>query len=640
MFKVIILLPFGLFIFSYILYYLSLEKCFDGFDICCNKKRFIQMKLFQLILSSFIISFLIESMFYNYTSKFNLIHLVIVFTCFYKYSHGKDFDDHGFFNFFGIFAFIFLIIILLLPFNILIYCINKKNKNYLLIYISILIIFFLFYFFYIKNFMTCDDWPLGLNNTYIENDINKYGCQIRFPKSCPYKIGNKIFDLSKWKGVNCNIRKKGGLNKILSFSKSPYLNINSKRIGFPLTNIEPICCEKSLGLKDYSRFINYVKYNLIDIDNKKMNNKLKKNIPEIVVDFSRNPLGEMIIKLNYNDNLRKARKKLEINSVPYSNNILILFLDSVSRVNSINQLKKTLKFIEQFMPYKGNFNYKYSSENFHSFQFLKYHSFKGYTAKNYLKIFYGENSGKHVVRITKYLKENGFITGLASDFCYRDNTRTFHKMKKEEVYDHQMVICDPNESHWNNMLKRCLYGKLNSEHLFEYGNQFWRNYKHNRKFLTIISNDGHEGSLLEIKYTDDLIFKFLNNLYNENLLKDSSILLISDHGESLPSLYYLYDFYQIEYFLPMFYIIINDRKDISYKEQFENIYKNQQTLITAYDIYNTIGHIIYGDKYKLIKNKTRLKDSPKSPLGISLFSEINPKSRTPLLYNISNFICK
>jgi len=379
---------------------------------------------------------------------------------------------------------------------------------------------------------------------------------------------------------------------------------------------------------------------LIDIDNKTINNILKENNPEIVVDFSSNPLGEMNIKLNYNEFLSKERKKLEINSNPYSNNILILYFDSVSRVTSINQLKKTLKFIEQFMPYKGNFNNKYSSENFHSFQFLKYHSFEGYTANNYLKIFYGENSGKHVVRITKYLKENGYITALASDFCYRDNTRTFHQMKKDEVYDHQMTICDPNESHWNNMIKRCLYGKINSEHLFEYGNQFWRNYKHNRKFLTIISNDGHEGSLIEIKYTDEIIFKFLNDLFNENLLKDSSILLISDHGESLPSLYYLYDFYQIEYYLPMLYIIINDRKDLSYKEQYENIYKNQQTLITAYDIYNTIGHIIYGDKYKLIKNKTKLKNTAKSPFGKSLFSEINPKSRTPLLYNITNFICK
>ena len=571
-----------------------------------------------------------------------MVHLIFIFLSFFIFSHGRDFNDHGLFNFIGFFIFCIFIILFLLPINVLIYCIKKSNAFYLFIYFVLLIIIFLIYFFYVKTFIKCDDWSLGLNNTFIENNINKYGCQIQFPKTCPYKIGKYLFDLTKWKRVNCNERKKNERKNILKDSNSPYLNKKSKRIGFPLTNKEPICCLKSYGgLKDYYIYNKYVINNLIDMDNKDQLKKIsKENMPEIVVDFSDNYFGKMIIELNYNESLSNFRKNLEKNTTPYSSNILLIYLDSVSRVNSINQLKKTLRFVEKFISFKGGFNHLYSSENFHSFQFFKYHAFEGYTANNYLKIFYGDTSGKHVKRITKYLKENGYITGLASDFCYRDNTRTFHQMKKEEVYDHQMTMCDPNESHWNSMLKRCLYGKINSEHLFEYGKQFWRKYKNNRKFLTIISNDGHEGSLLEIKYTDDIIFKFLTDLFNNNLLKDSSILLISDHGESLPSLYYLYDFYQIEYYLPMFYIIINDCKNKTYEEQYEFIHKNQQTLITAYDIYNTIGHLIYGDKYHLINNKTRSKDSPKSPLGISLFYEINQKSRNPISYNIRNPICK
>ena len=52
-------LPINLFLFSYLLYYLSLEKCLEGFDICCNKNKYIKIKLFELILSSIIISILI-----------------------------------------------------------------------------------------------------------------------------------------------------------------------------------------------------------------------------------------------------------------------------------------------------------------------------------------------------------------------------------------------------------------------------------------------------------------------------------------------------------------------------------------------------------------------------------------------------
>ena len=82
----------------------------------------------------------------------------------------------------------------------------------------------------------------------------------------------------------------------------------------------------------------------------------------------------------------------------------------------------------------------------------------------------------------------------------------------------------------------------------------------------------------------------------------------------------------------MLYMIINDRKNISYEEQYKYIYKNQQTFITAYDIYNTIGNLIFGDKYDNIKNKTSYHDTPKSQYGKSLFYKINQKARNPQFY--------
>ena len=128
------------------------------------------------------------------------------------------------------------------------------------------------------------------------------------------------------------------------------------------------------------------------MDNNKLLNKIPK-LPEIIVDFSKNPYGEMIINLNYNKKLSQKRKKLENHSNPYYKNILLLYLDSVSRANSIRQLKKTMKFIEQFMPYDSPFHKKFYSENYHSFQFFKYYSFIGYTSVNYPIIFYGNKKG-------------------------------------------------------------------------------------------------------------------------------------------------------------------------------------------------------------------------------------------------------
>ena len=43
------------------------------------------------------------------------------------------------------------------------------------------------------------------------------------------------------------------------------------------------------------------------------------------------------------------------------------------------------------MAYEGYYHAKYLSEKFHSFQFFKYHSFKGHTTINYPFLFYGQD---------------------------------------------------------------------------------------------------------------------------------------------------------------------------------------------------------------------------------------------------------
>ena len=68
------------------------------------------------------------------------------------------------------------------------------------------------------------------------------------------------------------------------------------------------------------------------------------------------------------------------------------------------------------------------------------------------------------------------------------------------------------------------------------------------------------------------------------------------------------DFYRYKEHLPMLFLIINDRKNISYNERYLNIYENQQAFITAYDIYNTVAHLIFGNKYEYIQNKTIMED--------------------------------
>jgi hypothetical protein len=494
--------------------------------------------------------------------------------------------------------------------------------------LSILIVLFFFYINLINSYLNCNDWHKGLNNTYIENDINKYGCQIKFPKFCPYKIGGNFLDLSKINKVRCG-QSSTCKKKIMKFSNSTYINKKTKRFGYPLTNKDPMCLNRQ---NQNSSISLYVKNNLIDMDNKEILEKLKANIPEIIVDFSKNKFGELKINVNYNDTLSKERKKLEKYSKPYSENILILYFDSISRSNGLRHLKKTLKFIEKFMSYEGYSNNLFPKEKYHSFQFLKYHSFILHTRANYPKLFYGCNKGRNMTRITKHLKKNGYVTAFSNDMCKLDSCYLPHDMSEEEISDHEYLICDPNSKSINYMAKRCLYDKINIAHQIEYGNQFWIKYKNNRKFLLIVSNDGHEGTLEVIKYDDEYSYKFLNDLFNKNLLKDSTVMIMSDHGCPIPSIYYFNNFFSYEENLPMLYVLCYDKKNLTYDEQYKFLYQNQQKLITAYDIYNTIGHLIFWDSYKKIKNKEKSKkDTPKTKFGASIFTEIDSK-RIPSIY--------
>ena len=141
----------------------------------------------------------------------------------------------------------------------------------------------------------------------------------------------------------------------------------------------------------------------------------------------------MKINVNYNGTLSKQRKKLEQNSVPYSNNIMVIYLDSVSRANSIRQLKKTMNFIEKFISYKGGYHPKFSESNYHSFQFFKYHSHQFYTSGNYPILFYGKHRNETNKYITYFLKQNGFITGYSADECANDFARAFHNFSFDDI---------------------------------------------------------------------------------------------------------------------------------------------------------------------------------------------------------------
>ena len=610
---------------SYILYILSLEKCLDGEEICGDKMNWIYTKVFEIIISCEIVVVIIIRILFYKSSKMHLIHLIIVFYIFYLYSHGFYFFNHGKYNILVFLILLVLNLFIILLCKIIIFIFKIKDKINIVLKLIVLLFLIFIYNYQFPN-IDCNDWALGLNNTYIDNNQEKYGCQIKFPKYCQYKLFYPFQDYTKIYGVNCSHKKLNSREVILKLSGSPYIRKNTTKFGLPFTNKGLIGCSDGL---DTEILENYVLENLFDIENK--NNNFSE--PEIIVDFSKDPLGELHLNIKYNNSLSEERKKLEKNSIPYSKNIVMIYIDSVSRALSMRRLNKTLSFFEKFISFEGGFNKKYPDEKFHSFQFFKYHSFMGRTASNYPRLYYGNRrEAKNIVRMNKYFKDNGYITNYCCDLCKKDNARTLHDTSIDELYDYQFLLCGPNVERYHKPTIKCLYGKNDATYLFDYSEKFWRKYQNNRKFSNIILNGAHEGTMEVIKYLDDIIYNYLVSLFNDNLFKDTSIFLLSDHGVGVQSIYYMFDFFKYENELPFLYVIINDRKNISYNDQYFYLNENQQTFITAYDIYNTVNNLLYGDNYKYLLNLTEENPTPKSPFGTSLFEKIEQKMRKPAIY--------
>ena len=235
----------------------------------------------------------------------------------------------------------------------------------------------------------------------------------------------------------------------------------------------------------------------------------------------------------------------------------------------------------------------------------------------------------------KILKSITYITCNEQDICHKELMAIEPLRRYTYIeFDHEFAAlnCEPNVykpglgllNGDNSVFRKCLYGKESFYYALEYGKQFWSVYKDNKRFLRITNTYPHEYSYEKAKYTDDLLYNFLKELFETDQLKNTTIFIAGDHGFALMGIYKILkakDF-PIESGLPLFILIVPDKKNITYEEQYSEIIKNQQTLVTSFDIFYTLRYILYEENYKNEPLNGNKDD------GEYLFKYINPKERT------------
>ena len=636
-------------LFAFYLYYLSLEGCFEIQSKCIPllSTMFFGRLLIFGILSSLIVAIELFLIINKNIYVYHIIYIITFYIIAYSIDHGTKLDYHGLYNFILTIFFILIFSIIICIIKLIIFIKGTKNK----IYRYLFLILFLYIFIKIIIFSltlsnSCKNWDKGLNSTVLDNSLNDYNCNIIYTKKCYIYSLNDYFDISYYLHKKCSINDKQEKEhnyfiKYLKLNKNLTSISEMNHFGMPKTVNNPLLRTSN---SDYFKMHDFVYKNILLMDlyykNKTeyYNNTAEPDV-EIFYD-KKTKIRNAKINLKKNETLSFIRNEISNNpnntNISLFNNIMIIYIDCVSRQHFLRKMKKTSSFIEQFMKYNNELG-------FSAYQFMKYQAFAHWTQPNIYPMFYSSRTkyGRRI-DIIKYLKDNGYITAHSGNLCSKESFEVDiseyngQRIITEE-YDHENVamFCDPNYSSEDSpyplfsgpygLLRKCLFGLDSFKFLIEFGNQFWNIYKDNKKYLRLSFQDGHEPTGQVIKYLDEHLYNYLNKLYESNLLNDTALFILSDHGNSYFNYIYYYilksDDSMIERgYATLFIILPSKRKKIFNETMYDSIYKNQQALISPFDIHDTLINIIFG-------NNTLKNEEIYSRYGNSLLSSFDIKIR-------------
>jgi len=434
---------------------------------------------------------------------------------------------------------------------------------------------------------SCEEWGSGLNHTHIS--IEGSLCKVFDGKFCFLSATDSWFDMPQLtRQESCS-----AYYGEQYYNDVPYINWNLA--GFPRTQ------EFSYFDRDETRFPQMVLDNMIqitdtqDIEEKGLDVVLNHqgDKPKIEINIVRN---KAVVQRSFFKERFRPRQSMV-------NNVLAIFVDSISRAHFHRKMKKTVKWLEKY--------YNSRTTTKESFQFFRYHAVKHYTAGTMIPVYFGvPEYGARGVEITKTLKDQGFITAVTRNYCAPEHFDYKAKQYKKltfEPFDHEntAMFCDPTfhlKGHPHSFFtgpyssfRRCLYGRDTYEYNFEYGLKFWETYSDRPKFLELDFLDGHEMTGEVVSYMDEPLSQFLSEMDSKGYLEDTAIMLYSDHGLHLNFFYYVFNEASMysELRLPTLFLVLP--RNLSDSTPGNILRQNEQRLIGSFDLHNFLGNLVGGN---------------------------------------------
>lgn len=612
-------------------YIASLEGCPEGSTMMWCLGHFGQWEVRILISylnkSAFvaaIIYILSVKRIFKYVYSIPITVLVYSYLCLY-YDTGMDLYYHGGYNrlFFCIFFVIFYILL-----RIIWYISIKLYNNFyktISLLITIILLAYAYYLYIIHG--SCDYWIYGFKGTKIDNSNST--CVVPIPKICSFTIFDDLVDVARLSKINCADHSQFMYSRdtIIPFTEIKYKN-ETNIIGYPRTEHWDMQNHTA-----YGSFQKFVLKLMISMDTDAESEDVK-HWSEFKVEFFDENNKEYIKKLNSNDtdkkslldevgNLKKfnatlklvkedsiaeeakeKRKNFNETEVAFEN-ILHIFIDSLSRNHFRRKLPKLYSYLENYYDVDND-----SSKEFSSYQFFKFQSLYPGTVANMAPTFFGKYFGNEAVSVLDYYREAGFVTGSTMNYCGREFFDVEPGVNFSAMPVHHELsglFCDPNLhslqgpfTFFNgpySVTKKCLWGKESIEWSIDYAKQFFTEYKDNSKYFRLANIDSHEATGEVIKYSDEKLLNFLKWYEDNGFMKNSLVIIQSDHGFFMPGYIYQYfnfQDYHVEMSMPVLNFLV-PKSHKYYKLMNYYLRSNEQNLITAFDLNRCLEEFIRKD---------------------------------------------
>jgi hypothetical protein len=205
----------------------------------------------------------------------------------------------------------------------------------------------------------------------------------------------------------------------------------------------------------------------------------------------------------------------------------------------------------------------------------------------------------------------GYVTFFGEEFCYSNSPWVIqgNLFKLNPDYHMNQLFCQlayakKAETKQKGLLysiehdtskdpQPCIDGRARQELGFEYIRGIWNTYSESPKFAYFNALAAHDYSVdlayqsLGSEAYDEYLSNFLKEMLQRQDAKDTIIIVRSDHGlQGGPS---PIDFsHQVEHLNPFNTLIVPDKFQGSW---LDNLYANQDKLVTGYDLYNTLRSI-------------------------------------------------